>query len=648
MCGFLGYFSPSSAGEISFPAPLLEKALELLRHRGPDDAGVESGPGWWMGFRRLAILDLSAAAHQPMSFGAGRWLTFNGEIYNYRELRREFDEKTFLSSGDTELLGWLIDRDGAEAALRKLRGMFAIAWWDSERRILTLARDAFGIKPLYVHADESGVLVSSEIAPLRFLLGERLRVSRTAVGQYFRWGSVQGPATVLESVESLLPGEVRTWSGNEFSGKRYFAPKWPAKRDWVNDEGAIRAEVRARVIDSVRHHLISDVPVGVFLSGGLDSTIICAAMKELGVPKIRAFSVGYEGPAGVEDESDAARKTAEHLGVEFNVEKVSSKGLFESFDDFITHLDQPSGDALNVYLVSRAASRHVKVALSGLGADEMFGGYNHYRMLKIAMALRAWRFVPGRATVAKLFDSLPARAKVNRAVRTLAYITGARGGSVPELFASARTIMASNDVRALLGGSGSSSGENLYPREWPQLAGGIEQAAPDSWLNQILLLETQTYLTNTLLRDADCMSMAHSLELRVPFVDLDVFTLAGRVPPGLKLGAKSGKLILREAFRDVLPPWIYDDRKKKTFTLPLMRWLREPIWKDRVHDVLGSTACKDRGWFDPKEVESHLGAFHSLEESGKRVFVYSQRVWQMFVLESWAQRHLDSVVRENQ
>jgi len=202
--------------------------------------------------------------------------------------------------------------------------------------------------------------------------------------------------------------------------------------------------------------------------------------------------------------------------------------------------------------------------------------------------------------------------------------------------------MASGDVQALLRNSSSVGEDTLYPKEWPRLAAGIAQSAPDSWLNQVLLLETETYLTNTLLRDADCMSMAHSLELRVPFVDLDVFALAGRVPPGLKLGAGSGKVILREAFKDALPPWIYDDRKKKTFTLPLMRWLREPIWKDRVHAVLSSKACRERGWFDPGEVESHLRAFYSFAEAGKRIFVYSQRVWQLFVLESWAQRHLDA------
>ena len=648
MCGFLGWFATSPAAPPPADAARLAAALDVIRHRGPDDAGVESGPGWWMGFRRLSILDLSPAAHQPMSFGGTRWLTFNGEIYNYRELRREFDEDSFRSSGDTELLGKLIERDGPEAALGKLRGMFAFAWWDSERRTLTLARDAFGIKPLYVHEDESGTLVSSEIAPLRFLLREKSRVDQKSLGQYFRWGSVQGPAAVIESVGSLLPGEVRTWNAGATTGKRYFTPRWPAKREWAGDENVIRAEVRAKILDSVRHHLISDVPVGVFLSGGLDSSIICAAMKELGVPEIRAFSVGYAGDAGVEDESDAARKTAEHLGVQFNVERISSKGLFESFDHFIAHLDQPSGDALNVYLVSRAASRHVKVALSGLGADEMFGGYNHYRMLKLAMAFRAWRFVPGRAAVARLFDALPARMKVNRAVRTLAYIAGARGRSVPELFASARTIMPPADVRALLPAIRSADDAALFPQEWPGLSAGIESAAPDSWLNQILLLETQTYLTNTLLRDADCMSMAHSLELRVPFVDLDVFKLAGRVPPRLKLGAKSGKVILREAFKDALPPWIYGDRKKKTFTLPLMRWLREPTWKDRVHDVLGSRACRDRGWLDSREVESHLCAFYSLAESGRRIFVYSQRVWQLFVLESWAQRHLDTGGGQNQ
>jgi asparagine synthase (glutamine-hydrolysing) len=644
MCGFLGWFSKSPGAQ---PPVHLNAALDRIRHRGPDDAGIESGPGWWMGFRRLSVLDLSPAAHQPMKFGGSHWLTFNGEIYSHRELRGEFDPAMFRSSGDTELLGRLIERDGAEVAVRRMRGMFAFAWWDADSRTLSLARDAFGIKPLYVHEDGDGILVCSEVAPLRFLLAEKARVNQAALAQFLRWGAVQGPDTILGGIDSLAPGEVRTWSGGAWNSTRYFSPQWLGCDAWWENDRFVLAETRNRVVESVRAHLISDVPVGVFLSGGLDSSIICAAMKELGVPEIRAFSVGFEGDAGVEDESDAARKTAEYLGVQFNVERVSSRGLFDSFDHFINHLDQPSGDALNVYLVSRAAARHVKVALSGLGADEMFGGYNHYRMLKLAMEFRAWRFIPCHAAITRLFDSLPARMKVNRAVRTLACLAGARGRSVPELFASARTIMRPEDVRALLPAMHDADDAAFFPREWPHFSMGIESAAPDSWLNQVLLLEAQTYLTNTLLRDADCMSMAHSLELRVPFVDHEIFALAGRVPPRLKLGAKSGKLILREAFKDLLPPWIYDDRKKKTFTLPLMRWLREPIWKDRVHAVLGSQACRDRGWFDPRETESHLRAFYSLTESGKRISPYSQRVWQMFVLESWAQQHLDSVPGES-
>ena len=639
MCGFLGWFAKSPGAQ---PPARLAPALDLLRHRGPDDAGTESGPGWWMGFRRLSILDLSPAAHQPMKFGGSHWLTFNGEIYSHRELRGEFDGATFRSSGDTELLGRLIERDGPEAALGKLRGMFAFVWWDAERRTLTLARDAFGIKPLYIHEDSEGILVCSELAPLHFLLGEKSRVSQIAIAQYFRWGAVQGPDTIHENIESLAPGGVRTWSGGKWTSTRYFSPQWPGRDAWQEDDATTLAETRRQVIESVRAHLVSDVPVGVFLSGGLDSTILCAAMKELGVPEIRAFSVGYEGDAGVEDESDAARRTAEHLGVQFNVERVSSSSLFASFDHFITHLDQPSGDALNVYLVSQAAARQVQVALSGLGADEMFGGYNHYRILKLAMALRAWRFIPCRAAVARLFDSLPAQLKVNRTVRTLAFIAGAHGHNVPELFASARTIMQPGDVRALLPGMRGAEDAAVFPRDWPAISARIGNSAPDSWLNQVLLLEVQTYLKNTLLRDADCMSMAHSLELRVPFVDREIFALAGRVPPRMKLGARSGKLVLREAFRDVLPPWIYDDRKKKTFTLPLMRWLREPQWRDRVRDTLGSQACRGRGWCDPRETESHLDAFYGLADSGKRTFNYSQRVWQLFVLESWAQRHVDA------
>lgn len=600
-----------------------------------------------MGFRRLSILDLTENGRQPMSFSGGRFhLTFNGEIYNYAELRKELGGVAFRSSGDTEILGESISRNGIDATLSRLRGMFAFAWWDDREKTLKAGRDPFGIKPLYYHVDgDGGLLVSSEIRPLCWLLGNEARLSSRAVAQFFHWGAVQAPGTILEGVSCVRPGHLLLWDAKGVRTRPYFKPEWNPSGDLLTDEKACRAAVRKTVLDSVRAHLVSDVPVGVFLSGGLDSSIMAAAMKHLGVARLEAFSVGYEGDAGVPDESSAARRTADFLGAEFRLEKVSSTSLEAAFDHFISHLDQPSGDALNTYLVARIAARHVKVTISGLGADEWFAGYNSHRMMALAHVLPVGPLAARlgiAALVREITVRLPASLRIRREVRALNYILGASGLTPAQMQAASRMVMPRDEIGNLLARNGDVPRHDFDPDHWDEVVSGLASAAPGSWLNQILLLETQSYLANTLLRDCDCMSMAHGLELRVPFVDREVWALAGRVPPHLKLRGARGKYILREAFRDLLPPWINDDRNKKTFTLPLMRWLKTPCWRDRVNDTLRSRRCQERGWLSPRAVERHLDQFYRLRDDSKRSWTYSQRVWLMFVLESWACAHLDA------
>ncbi|MEZ0277365.1 MAG: asparagine synthase-related protein, partial [Roseimicrobium sp.] len=301
--------------------------------------------------------------------------------------------------------------------------------------------------------------------------------------------------------------------------------------------------------------------------------------------------------------------------------------------------DQPTGDALNTWLVSQVAAKDVKVTLSGLGADEWFGGYNYHRLINLALR------VPAHAALGRVAGPLvrlagkllPAGVQGHRSWKALLYASGAAGTELAAMHAHARTIFNRAEIAALLQCPESKvDAISLRNELRDSLIENLSQRAPDGWLNQLLLLETETYLANTLLRDNDVTSMVHSLELRVPLVDREIFTLAGRIAPDAKLNMQGGKRILREAFADLLPEWIAKDTAKKTFTLPLMKWMRQPRWKERIMDTLTSREARDRGWLDASEVDRHLKRYYTATLDDKRAWRLSQTVWLMFVLESWA------------
>ncbi len=609
MCGFLGWFRSPSASWREEERARQSRALARIVHRGPDDGSELLGDAWWMGFRRLSILDLSDHGRQPMRFGGGRYtLTFNGEIYNFRELRETLGSEVQLgSTGDTAVLGTLLERDGVEKTLPRLRGMFAIAWRDEADGSVVVARDQFGIKPMfYRQCADGGLIYGSELRAVRDLSGDAA-LNPAALADFMRWGAVQAPETIYQGIRCLPPGHSLRWHNGRIELRRWFEPKWPAR----SGKAVSKEEVRDAVIDSVRAHLVADVPVGVFLSGGLDSTMMVACMRAAGQGSIKAFSIGYEENAGVPDESDAARRSADFFGCEFVRERLTAESLESKLDAYFDAMDQPTGDALNTWLVSGVAAREVKVAISGLGADEWWAGYNYHRLIALAQK-SPLRFAGGLAR--GLDGLLPAALRGHKLWKAAFYALGGAGADVAQMHAHARTVMP--------------------PIQVPELS--IDST---HWLDQLLLRETQTYLANMLLRDNDWTSMAHSLELRVPLVDVEMFALAGQVAPEQKLDARGGKRILREAFRELLPPWIYDDKAKKTFTLPLMKWMRLPRWRERILDTLGSQACRDRDLVDPARSEKLLHAYFSSQNDSKQVWHLSQPVWMLYLLEEWARRN---------
>ncbi len=633
MCGFAGWFQTPGIAWPEDARRRQKSALTALRHRGPDDGGEERGHTWWMGFRRLSILDLSQHGHQPMMFEQGsQTLTFNGEIYNYRELRDGHLRGVPLpSTGDTAVLGALLSRNRVGRVLPMLRGMFAFAWRDEARRTLCLARDPFGIKPLYYHLDAQGTLrYASELRTLRALLGrDKGALSPQALAGYLRWGCLQAPDTVDDGIRCLPPGHRLLWREGEVELERWFMPVWQPAREWIRDPEEQRQRVREAVLDSVRAHLVADVPVGVFLSGGLDSSLMAGAMRHLGQTRIRAFSLGYDEGAGVPDETDAATLTAQHLGCDYQVEKISSEVAESLLDDYLASLDQPTGDALNTWLVSRLAAREVKVVLSGLGADEWWAGYSLHRLASLTLR-SPLRHLGSLAR--GLQSALPQEWRSHPVWRTAFFTLGGHGSRPVDLQRSSRALFSPDEVARLTGRPWVENGEQARRRREAPLT------APESWLHELLFTETQTYLADMLLRDNDAVSMAHSLELRVPLVDRRIFELAARLPPEAKMSTHLGKIILREACRDLLPPHIYADRQKKTFTLPLMKWMRTPRWRQRIEDTLFSSTCRQRGWLVRREAERLCRDYFQSSVETKRGWQLSQRVWVMYVLEAWAQK----------
>jgi asparagine synthase (glutamine-hydrolysing) len=522
----------------------------MLVHRGPDDAGhwTSSSGKACLGHQRLSILDLSGAGRQPMTRG-DLTICFNGEIYNFRELRAELEGHgvRFETQSDTEVILRLYEREGI-ASVRRLRGMFAFAIWDEANGLALLARDPLGIKPLYVYKSHGRLLFASELRALvgcgRFEVG----LDEDAVGGYLTMGSVPEPLTLVKDVKMLEAGNTLTWQSGEMERLSYWqigflggeAPRDPV--GWT----------RNALLESVRHHFVSDVPVGLFLSGGIDSTALLALANEVGHSGIRAFCVGVDDPAA--DESDVARRTAQHFGAQYEELRLDAHGARELFSDYLEAVDQPSIDGLNTFTVSALARREgVKVVLSGLGGDELFGGYASFQ--KIPKMLRAHRFgkmVPGTRLGARLL----LRRKPQG--RRLSEFLGSCG-SVVDAYSSMRGIFSQAEAGALTRWLTGSEMDLSY-------TAGLTYPTD---LDAVSAMELTRYMRNQLLRDSDVMSMAHGLELRVPFVDRVLFEAVARVPARVRL--QEGKRLLTDAVPEV-PEWVVN-QKKRGFLFPFQKWL---------------------------------------------------------------------------
>lgn len=562
MCGIAGIITHGGA-EREWLVARLEALAAALKHRGPDDRGIWASANAVAGLAhvRLSILDLSAAGHQPMASCEGRYtITYNGEIYNFRELRAELEQQgvQFKTGTDTEVLLAMYHRHGVDC-VQRLRGMFAFCIWDQQEQRAFLARDPLGIKPLYYSIAGHGSLVfASELKALRRSGLVGTEIDGTAVMAYFESGSVPEPLTLLKGIFCLRAGHWLQWSNGILQERCYWQIQFDERREAQMDHRQAVPLVREALMDSIRHHFVSDVPVGIFLSGGIDSTALVALAVEAGHRGFRTFSIGVDDPKL--DESSVARETAAHFHTEHHELRLSGHTAEESFAEYLQCGDQPSIDGFNTYTVARfARSAGMKVVLSGLGGDELFGGYPSFSTVpRMARWHRKFHLAsPLDAMLGVAMEKWGTTARVRRLGSMLQ-----RPPGILSAYCSFRGVFSSHTARLLT--------KNYVPGLSADPQGGGDSSQSQDELDQVSELELSRYMRNQLLKDSDAMSMAHGLELRVPFVDRKLFESVARVPAALRL--RSGKAMLLDAVPEI-PPQVSNARKRG-FSFPFEKWLQ--------------------------------------------------------------------------
>jgi asparagine synthase (glutamine-hydrolysing) len=589
-------------------------------HRGPDDEGFHQEGGVALGMRRLSIIDVNGGQQPVHNEDESVWAVFNGEIYNFRELRDELERRghTFLGASDSETIVHLYEEHGVRS-VEKLRGMFAIALWDRRRQQLLLARDRMGIKPLYYAVAGGRLLFASELKAILQRPEVERQVNWRAVSHLFTFSSTSRSESIIAGVAKLEPAHVLI-AGRDGAVRRerYWDVRFEPDRG--RSEAYFVARLHELLEESVRLHLISDVPVGAFLSGGVDSSSIVAAMARLIPGSLKTFSIGF----GEEDydELGYARLVAEKLGVEHHT-LVLAPDVRSSLDEIAWHLDEPFGDssAIPTYMVSKLASEHVTVVLSGDGGDELFAGYDKYVVEGRERRAARWP-APVRWGLATLGRIMPEGMRGRNFVRH-------RTLGDPERYLDASTLFRMDQKRKLFRPDVLAHMAEYDP--WREEAEYLARVNGD-WLSALQYLDFQSYLPLDILTKVDRMSMAHSIEVRVPLLDHKLVEFAATIPPDLKLHGSTRKYIFKRALEGVLPAEILD-RPKRGFAIPLGRWFRGEL-APFVSDLLFDGRSRERGIFNPGYVERLL-RWHG---RGRELDL---QLWTLISFELWCRTFLD-------
>jgi asparagine synthase (glutamine-hydrolysing) len=636
MCGITGaiWTDPNLAVDSS----VLQRMTDTLRHRGPDDVGTYTSefrlrppygamPGVALGFRRLSIIDVQGG-HQPMANEDETvWVTFNGEIYNYETLRRRLEGAghTFRTDCDTETIVHLYEDEGLEC-FRHLNGMFAIAIWDSRQRRLVLARDRMGQKPVVYRRECGRLLYASELKSLLEVPGVSREIDPTAIDSYLTYQYVPHPLTIFRGIKKLPPGHRAVFQDDRFNVEPY----WQLERHREIETSPDIASQRLRELleSAVQLRMRSDVPLGAFLSGGVDSSLIVALMQAQSEQPIKTFSIGF--PVAEYDETRFARQVADHLGTEHADFEVTPDAV-EILPKLVWNYDEPFADssAIPVWYVSQMAREHVTVALSGDAGDELFAGYPRYRAVWLGAQLDA-RGPLRSFLAAPVWQRLPgARQKslIRRFKRFSEFL-----GQTPSRRYLQWIAIFNEHHRAQL--YSEPFLENLPSEDPFQFLGkNWSEVGPRDPVSCASLADLTTYLPCDILSKVDIASMAHSLEVRQPFLDHRVVEYAASLPIALKFRRGRGKWLLRQAFGHLLPAEIWN-RPKMGFGVPLDHWFRHEL-RDMAHDVLLDQTARDRGFFQ------HEFVAQLLQDHEAQRFDHAYRLWSLLVLELWLRRWVD-------
>ncbi len=621
MCGILGW--------LGNPDPnIARKALDRLTHRGPDQQGewLDENRSIWLGHRRLSIIDVSPLGRQPMVSPSGRYvLCYNGEVYNYPALKKELENLRFQFKGtsDTEVVLAAIEAWGLRAALEKFIGMFAFGLYDREEACLWLVRDRMGIKPLYYAHNGAELVFSSELKPLKLIPWLDQSIDPVALDAYLRYLCVPAPLSILKGVRKLQPGELLRWNGSNLESSFYWSLNDAVENGRENPFTGSRQEAADELESLLRNavslRMVSDVPLGAFLSGGIDSSTVVALMQSQSSQKIKTFSIGFKEKA--HDESRYAKKVAAHLGTDHRELILDPGSILEAFPKITTSFDEPFADlsSLPTYLVSQFAREHVTVTLSGDGGDELFGGYPRYFWAKRIQNFQR-RVKPPLARVAgRLLQAIPAWF-LDGPVSSLGGAKyGGSGGLSHRVHRMGKYIVcppesvykeivaAWKKPEAVLK-TFKGSWEMPSPLRFPEL----------DWAQQMMAIDQTNYMVDDILTKVDRASMAVSLETRVPILDHRIVEWSWRIPLEYNLAAQGdrGKLLLRDVLYRHVPKELIE-RPKMGFGLPMEHWLRKEL-RPWAEDLLQPASLKNSGIFRPEPIqkvwEKHLQGENRLPE----------------------------------
>ncbi len=625
MCGIAGRVNFKSGRPVS--ASLITGMCDLLGHRGPDGSGVRTHGAAGFGHRRLAIIDLTPTGHQPMVSDDERlWITFNGEIYNYRDLRTALASRghRFRSQSDTEVILHLYQEYGA-GCVEHLRGMFAFAIWDAERRELLVARDRVGKKPVCYWEDADGLAFASEAKAFLADPSFHPRPDLSGLWDYLSYQYIPAPASGFKGVRKLPPGHLLTVRDGTVTVSRYWTLRYDGARRWSVPQA--REALLAELETATRLRLVSDVPLGAFLSGGVDSTLVVALMVRAGAAPVRTFSIGFDE----EDfnELPFARRVAERFGTDHH-EFTVRPDIVSILPALVWHYNEPYADssAIPSYYLAQETRRHVTVALNGDGGDESFAGYDRYQANRLALGVDVLP-APLRRRIARWAAATPHGASRSLATRVRRFLE--TGAESPERRYAQWLMHFTHDMKLALcrpdfvRATGRDSTDYLVEQ--------YRRSEASDFTGKTLDVDVHTYLPNDLLVKVDIASMAHSLEARSPLLDHKVMELAATFPSSFKLRGFDKKWILKDVARGLLPADVLS-RPKRGFGVPIEHWLRGSL-RDLLQDVLLSPAAEQREYFDPafvrRLVDDHL------TNRQNRHFL----LWNLLMLELWHRTFLD-------